>query len=73
MAQLQDKQIKKKGDVTSRNVVDNVEANGYYATGNSARVLDFELKQCYVKQTSAVSFCLNRNLKFFTWLRSINK
>lgn len=47
MAQLQDKQIKKKGDVTFRNVVDSVEANGYYATGNSARVLDFELKQCY--------------------------
>lgn len=47
MAQLQDKQIKKKGDVTFRNVVDSVGVNGYYATGNSARVLDFELKQCY--------------------------
>jgi len=74
MAQLQDKQIKKNGDVTSRNVVDSVEANGYYATGNSGRVLDFELKQCYgSSKRLSVSFCLNRKLKFFTWLRSIKK
>lgn len=45
MAQLQDKQIKKKGDVTFRNVVDR--RMDITLQENSARVLDFELKQCY--------------------------